>query len=98
MPKPKPIPAELLDRLAALDRRCDISMVRGTYHRSFAHKPARWVEGPGTPTSLRSRRWTVVIVLQGGRRGDVVTSVEPALADALLYAVTDAEGRGWDKA
>lgn len=56
-----------------------------------------WTSIPAPPPASTRRAWYVRVELRGGAVFDIVHASEPALADALLAAVTEAEGRGWDR-
>lgn len=82
MPTPVPIPPELWARLAALDARCEIAMVR--------NQPVR-----GTPMAGHPRQWLVTIRLYEDVARFHLQRGAPDLATALREAVEEAERRGW---
>lgn len=78
-----PIPNSLWRRLATLDARCDISLVRGEI------EAPRW-----SRVGWKYRRaWTVTIRLRKG--GKEIEHSDPYLLIALRLAVDQAERYGW---
>jgi hypothetical protein len=87
-----PVPAldptpELWERLRALDKRCDITMVR---HR---------IKVPylGSEYKVGERVWMVCISLEGGKPIDIWKESE-YLVNAMEWAIEEAEERGWHEA
>jgi len=101
VPTPQPIPPELFARLAALDDRCEPSMVRTRLYpdgtRTTPIKDQHGTVRGSTPDRPAVRMWVVTIRLLGGLHHEYVQSKAPALASALAAAIVQAEARGWHK-
>jgi hypothetical protein len=80
------IPDETWVRLRALDRRCDLELLRlDTAGNGYNHTTGR----------NYPRMWRVVIRDRVGPEHKAVTSEAPRLADAISGAVVMAELYGW---
>lgn len=99
MPLPSPIPPDLWRRLANLDQRCDVSMVRRTeWEHVGAGGVKAWSQMPPAHPNMPTRRaWYVRVELRGGAIHEMVHVTDLALADALEAAVSQAEARAWNR-
>lgn len=84
MSTPSPISPELWARLAALDQRCEIVMVR--------NKPMA-----NSPEAGHARHWLITIRLYEDLARHSLQRSGLDLATALLDAVNEAERRGWQR-
>jgi hypothetical protein len=75
------IPATLWQRLAALDRRCNIGLVRGDW------------EVPGERRFVRM--WRVTLSERAGPLHTMVRADGASLLQALEMALAEASKRGW---
>lgn len=99
MATPQPIPDELWQRLARLDGRCDVSMVRRTeYQQPGAGGVPTWSSMPPQTANPPQRRvWYVRVNLIRGEIHEMIHVTEQTLAAALEAAVMNAEARGWHR-
>lgn len=81
---PPPFGPQEWNRLRALDRRCDLNLHRYVRDR---------LQSQAVPSM--DRIWLVSIQLRDGMHSDNVRAIQPALKDAMLQALAQAEQRGW---
>ena len=88
-------PVELWERLAALDKRCNLSLWRQTQWKSIGANGLEVWSIIGEPPAESRRVWRARLMEPGPGYGGIVDAAEPHLADALAVLLAEAERRGW---